>query len=256
MALPPINALNALMDKKDIPAFSVLPKHVGIIMDGNGRWAKQRDLPRYKGHIEGAKTFRKIGEFAADVGVKCLTFYAFSTENWKRPEEEVNAIMTLFREYLNEASERLDENEEKGITLRFIGDKSGIPDDIVSLMNFVEGQSSDKTKVVLNIAINYGGRHEIAEAVRTIAQKVKNGEMEPTDIDENMISDYLYTKGMPDPDLIIRPSGECRLSNFLTYQSAYSELWFSDVLWPDFTEENFLEALREFEKRNRRFGGV
>ncbi|MCH5189877.1 MAG: isoprenyl transferase [Oscillospiraceae bacterium] len=244
------------MDKNNLPKFSVLPKHVGIIMDGNGRWAKQRNLPRYKGHIEGAKTFRKIGEFAADVGVKCLTFYAFSTENWKRPQEEVNAIMELFREYLTEADERSAENEEKGITLKFIGDKSGIPEDIVGLMNHIEQISSDKSKVVLNIAINYGGRHEIANAVRTIAEKVKYGEMEVSDIDEDTISDYLYTKGMPDPDLIIRPSGECRLSNFLTYQSAYSELWFSDVLWPDFTEEDFVKALREFENRNRRFGGV
>lgn len=241
---------------KNIPEFSVLPKHVGIIMDGNGRWAKQRNLPRYKGHIEGAKTFRKIGEFAADVGVKCLTFYAFSTENWKRPEEEVNAIMELFREYLREADERSSENEEKGITLRFIGDKSGIPEDIVAMMNHIESISSDKSKVVLNIAINYGGRHEIANAVREIAEKVKNGEMDSKDITEEIISDYLYTKGFPDPDLIIRPSGEQRLSNFLTYQSAYSELWFSDVLWPDFTEEDFVEALKEFEKRNRRFGGV
>lgn len=252
----PNSCLRQIMDKNNLPKFSVLPKHVGIIMDGNGRWAKQRNLPRYKGHIEGAKTFRKIGEFAADVGVKCLTFYAFSTENWKRPQEEVNAIMELFREYLTEADERSAENEEKGITLRFIGDKSGIPEDIVGLMNHIEQISSDKSKVVLNIAINYGGRHEIANAVRTIAEKVKSGEMEVSDIDEDTISDYLYTKGMPDPDLIIRPSGECRLSNFLTYQSAYSELWFSDVLWPDFTEEDFVKALREFENRNRRFGGV
>lgn len=252
----PNSCLRQIMDKNNLPKFSVLPKHVGIIMDGNGRWAKQRNLPRYKGHIEGAKTFRKIGEFAADVGVKCLTFYAFSTENWKRPQEEVNAIMELFREYLTEADERSAENEEKGITLKFIGDKSGIPEDIVGLMNHIEQISSDKSKVVLNIAINYGGRHEIANAVRTIAEKVKNGEMEVSDIDEDTISDYLYTKGMPDPDLIIRPSGECRLSNFLTYQSAYSELWFSDVLWPDFTEEDFVKALREFENRNRRFGGV
>lgn len=244
------------MDKNSLPEFSVLPKHVGIIMDGNGRWAKQRNLPRYKGHIEGAKTFRKIGEFAADIGVKCLTFYAFSTENWKRPQEEVNAIMELFREYLREADERSAENEEKGITLQFIGDKRGIPEDIAALMNHIENISSDKSRVVLNIAINYGGRHEIVNAVREIAEKVKCGEMNLCDIDENVISEHLYTKNLPDPDLIIRPSGECRLSNFLTYQSAYSELWFSDVLWPDFTEEDFVTALREFERRNRRFGGV
>lgn len=244
------------MDKNNLPEFYVLPKHIGIIMDGNGRWAKKRNLPRYKGHIEGAKTFRKIGEFAADLGVKCLTFYAFSTENWKRPQEEVNAIMELFREYLKEADERSAENEEKGITLRFIGDKKGIPEDIAALMSHIENISSDKSKVVLNIAINYGGRHEIVNAVREIAEKVKSGEMDVCDIDENTISDYLYTKNLPDPDLIIRPSGECRLSNFLTYQSAYSELWFSDVLWPDFTEADLVSALREFERRNRRFGGV
>lgn len=244
------------MDKKNLPEFSVLPKHIGIIMDGNGRWAKKRNLPRYKGHIEGAKTFRKIGEFAADLGVKCLTFYAFSTENWKRPQEEVDAIMELFREYLYEADERSAENEEKGITLRFIGDKSGIPEDIAALMTHIENISSDKSKVVLNIAINYGGRHEIASAVREIAEKVKSGEIDVCDIDENTISQHLYTKNLPDPDLIIRPSGECRLSNFLTYQSAYSELWFSDVLWPDFTEDDLVSALREFERRNRRFGGV
>lgn len=256
LAVLPINAFNNTMDKNNLPEFSVLPKHIGIIMDGNGRWAKKRNLPRYKGHIEGAKTFRKIGEFAANLGVKCLTFYAFSTENWKRPQEEVNAIMELFREYLKEADERSAENEEKGITLRFIGDRSGIPEDIAALMTHIENISSDKSKVVLNIAINYGGRHEIVNAVREIAEKVKSGEMNVCDIEENTISSYLYTKNLPDPDLIIRPSGECRLSNFLTYQSAYSELWFSDVLWPDFTEDDLVSALREFERRNRRFGGV
>lgn len=244
------------MDKKNIPQFSVLPQHIGIIMDGNGRWAKQRDLPRYKGHIEGAKTFRKIGEFAADVGIKCMTFYAFSTENWKRPQEEVDAIMQLFREYLREAEERQAENEEKGIKLCFLGDRKGIPEDILSLMDQIENGTQYETKVILNLAINYGGRHEITEGVKTIAKKVKNGEISIDDITEDMISNSLYTAGSPDPDLIIRPSGEYRLSNFLTWQSAYSEFWFSDVLWPDFTEENLIEALREFEKRNRRFGGV
>ncbi len=225
-------------------------------MDGNGRWAKQRNLPRYKGHIEGAKTFRRIGEFAADVGIKCMTFYAFSTENWKRPQEEVDAIMQLFREYLYEAEERQAENEEKGIKLRFLGDRKGIPEDILSLMNQIENGTQYETKVTLNLAINYGGRHEITEGVKAIAQKIKNGEIAVDDITEDVISNSLYTAGTPDPDLIIRPSGEYRLSNFLTWQSAYSEFWFSDVLWPDFTEENLIEALREFEKRNRRFGGV
>ncbi len=244
------------MKKTEIPKFKVLPQHIGIIMDGNGRWAKERGLPRYKGHIEGAKTFRKIGEFAAEVGVKCLTFYAFSTENWKRPQEEVDAIMNLFREYLIEADERTAENEEKGIGLHFIGDRKGIPEDICGLMEHIEAQSKGKDKVILNIAINYGGRHEICEGVRSIAEKVKCGELEVADIDEELISKHLYTCGLPDPDLIIRPSGECRTSNFLTWQSAYSELYFANVLWPDFSEEDFLEALFEFERRNRRFGGV
>lgn len=244
------------MDKNNIPKLSVLPQHIGVIMDGNGRWAKQRDLPRYKGHIEGAKTFRKIGEFAADLGIKCMTFYAFSTENWKRPQEEVDAIMQLFREYLHEAEERQAENEEKGIKLRFLGDRKGLPEDILAIMERIEEVSKYETKVILNLAINYGGRHEITDGVKQIAEKVKNGEISVDDIDEDMISNSLYTAGTPDPDLIIRPSGEYRLSNFLTWQSAYSEFWFSDVLWPDFTEENLIEALREFEKRNRRFGGV
>lgn len=244
------------MIEKNIPEFSVLPQHIGIIMDGNGRWAKQRGLPRYKGHIEGAKTFRKIGEFAADVGIKCLTFYAFSTENWKRPQEEVDAIMQLFREYLIEAEERKTENEEKGISLRFIGDRTGLPADILALMEHTEAESSDKSNVILNIAINYGGRHEITQGVREIAEKVAAGEIKSDEITEDMISQHLYTKNIPDPDLIIRPSGEYRTSNFLTWQSAYAELWFTDVLWPDFTEENLVEALREFENRNRRFGGV
>ena len=244
------------MMEKNIPQFSILPKHVGIIMDGNGRWAKQRNLPRYKGHIEGAKTFRRIGEFAADVGVKCMTFYAFSTENWKRPQEEVDAIMQLFREYLMEAEERKEENKEKGIALRFIGDRKGIPEDIQAIMERIENESQYETNVILNLAINYGGRHEIVQGVQEIARKVQLGEILPEDISEEMMSAHLYTRNHPDPDLIIRPSGECRLSNFLTWQSAYSEFWFSNVLWPDFTEENLIEALRDFEKRNRRFGGV
>ncbi len=239
-----------------IPEFSVVPQHIGIIMDGNGRWAKQRNLPRYKGHIEGAKTFRKIGEFAADVGIKCMTFYAFSTENWKRPQEEVDAIMQLFREYLIEADERQEENREKGIVIKFIGDRTGIPEDIQALMEHIENISKYETKIVLNLAVNYGGRHELVQGVQDIAKKVASGEIKPEDITEDMISNSLYTHNLPDPDLIIRPSGEYRLSNFLTWQSAYSEFWFSNVLWPDFTEENLIEALREFEKRNRRFGGV
>ncbi|MGN0561500.1 MAG: isoprenyl transferase [Candidatus Fimenecus sp.] len=244
------------MDKENLPQFSVLPRHVGIIMDGNGRWAQKRGLPRYKGHIEGAKTFRKIGEFAGDLGIECLTFYAFSTENWKRPPEEVAAIMDLFREYLRELDERKAENEEKGIKVNFIGDRNGIPKDILKMMGYSERITRKKDHVILNIAINYGGRQEILHSVQALAKEVEKGKLKASEITEDMISDHLYTGGLPDPDLIIRPSGEYRLSNFLLWQSAYSEFWYSDILWPDFTEEDFTEALREFEKRNRRFGGV
>ncbi len=245
-----------MSDNKCLPEFSVLPRHVGFIMDGNGRWAKNRGLPRSEGHKEGAKTFRKIGEYAADLGIEYVTFYAFSTENWKRPEAEVNAIMELFGDYLNEVIDRIRENEEKGIRLKFIGDRSGISPELLNLMDYTEKITENKSRVTLNIAINYGGRHEITSAVREIAKKAINGELTPDDITEELISDHLYTQDQPDPDLIIRPSGEFRTSNFLTWQGAYSELWFSDVLWPDFTEENFNEALRAYELRNRRFGGV
>lgn len=243
-------------EKENLPQFSVLPRHVGIIMDGNGRWAQQRGLPRYKGHIEGAKTFRKIGEFAGNLGIECLTFYAFSTENWKRPPEEVAAIMDLFREYLKELDDRKAENEEKGIKVNFIGDRTGIPKDILRMMGYSERITRKKDHVILNIAINYGGRQEILHSVQDIAKQVEKGKLKAKDITEDMISQNLYTGGLPDPDLIIRPSGEYRLSNFLLWQSAYAEFWYSDILWPDFTEADFVEALRDFERRSRRFGGV
>ncbi len=243
-------------EKENLPQFSVLPRHVGIIMDGNGRWAQQRGLPRYKGHIEGAKTFRKIGEFAGTLGIECLTFYAFSTENWKRPPEEVAAIMDLFREYLKELDDRKAENEEKGIKVNFIGDRTGIPKDILRMMGYSERITRKKDHVILNIAINYGGRQEILHSVQDIAKQVEKGKLKAKEITEDMISQNLYTGGLPDPDLIIRPSGEYRLSNFLLWQSAYAEFWYSDILWPDFTEADFVEALCDFERRSRRFGGV
>ncbi len=245
-----------MSDNKNLPQFSVLPQHVGFIMDGNGRWAKQKGLPRSEGHKEGAKNFRRIGEYAGDLGIKYVTFYAFSTENWKRPEAEVDAIMHLFGDYLQEVIDRIDENIKKGIRLKFLGDRSGISPELLALMDYTEKLTENQTKLTLNIAINYGGRHEIVTAVKNIASKIKTGELNTEDINENLISDYLYTACQPEPDLIIRPSGEYRLSNFLTWQSAYSELWFSDILWPDFTEEDFNMALRDFEKRNRRFGGI
>ena len=236
--------------------FSVLPAHVGVIMDGNGRWAKQRGLPRSSGHIEGAKNFRRIGEYAGDLGIKHISFYAFSTENWSRPQQEVAAIMDLFGDYLEEARERLDENLEKGIRLRFLGDKSRIDPRLVKLMDFVEDATKDMTKVNLNIAVNYGGQQEILHSVRKLAQKAAAGEIAPDAITLEDIENGLYTAGQPPVDLVIRPSGEQRLSNFLLWQSAYAEFWYSDVLWPDFTTEDFDQALIAYENRNRRFGGV
>ena len=233
-----------------------LPEHIGIIMDGNGRWAKQRGLRRWDGHKEGANVFRKICSYACDIGIKSITFYAFSTENWRRPPEEVAAIMDLFRDYLGEAEDRENENIKKGMQMHFIGRRDDMPDDIVSLMETAEENSRDANRIKVNIAINYGGRLEIVEAVRKIAQKVKDGEMNPEDISEDDISANVYTAGQSDPDLIIRPSGELRLSNFLLWQSAYSELWFSDILWPDFTTDDLDKAIDDYNNRNRRFGGV
>lgn len=241
-----------MLDTTDIN----LPRHVGVIMDGNGRWAKKRGVARWEGHREGARVFRRIGEYAADIGVKYLTFYAFSTENWSRPPEEVAAIMQLFREYLIEGDERLAENEEKGMRLRFIGDRHGLPEDIVNLIEKAERESADKSRVYVNIALNYGGRDEIVESVRSIAERVASGEMKPEDITGDDIASGLYTAGQPDPDLIIRPSGEYRLSNFLLWQSAYAEFWYSDVLWPDFTTDDFDRAVEAYSKRNRRFGNI
>ena len=236
--------------------FSVLPAHVGVIMDGNGRWAKQRGLPRSSGHIEGAKNFRRIGEYAGDLGIKHISFYAFSTENWSRPQQEVAAIMDLFGDYLEEARDRLDENIEKGIRLRFLGDKSRIDPRLVKLMDFVEDATKEMTKVNLNIAVNYGGQQEILHSVQKLAAKAAKGELAPENITLEDIESGLYTAGQPPVDLVIRPSGEQRLSNFLLWQSAYAEFWYSDVLWPDFTTDDFDRALLAFEKRNRRFGGV
>ena len=230
-----------------------LPEHVGIIMDGNGRWAKKRALPRSAGHRAGAQTFRKIARYCSDIGIKYLTVYAFSTENWRRPDGEVNALMGLFKEYLEEA---LRDFRDDSIVLKFIGDRTAFSPELLALMNENEEESKDRPGMVLNLAMNYGGRAELATAVKSIAHDVSDGKLSPDDISEQTISDYLYTKGQPDPDLIIRPSGEHRTSNFLLWQSAYSEYVIMDVLWPDFTEEHLNKALLEYANRNRRFGGV
>ena len=210
----------------NIPKFDVLPQHVAFIMDGNGRWAKKRGLERSEGHREGAKTFRKIGEYCADVGIKYMTFYAFSTENWNRPKSEVMALMKLFKEYLNEGDERIAENDIRQMRLRFIGEREGLPKDLLKLIDKAERESAKYNKVTVNIALNYGGRAEITHAVKEIAAKVKSGELSVDEITESVVNNSIYTAGQPDPDIIVRPSGEYRLSNFMTWQSAYSEFWY------------------------------
>lgn len=233
--------------------YNNLPKHIGIIMDGNGRWAKKRGLPRSMGHAEGAKVLEKITRFAGDIGIRYITYYAFSTENWKRPSNEVDALMRLMVDYLDDYKRLLGGED---IRIRIIGKKDGLSDEILNKISIVEENTKHNSKITMNIAVNYGGREDIVNAFKTIAEKVKKGELEPEDITENLVSDNLYTSFMPDPDLIIRPSGELRLSNFLIWQSAYSEFWFSDINWPDFTKDDFLKAISDFQKRNRRYGGV
>ena len=230
-----------------------LPRHIGIIMDGNGRWAKKRGLPRTAGHTAGAANFRTITKYASSIGIEYLTVYAFSTENWSRPQEEVSALMGLFKDYLEEAlRDFMDEN----IKVRFIGDVSKFPEELRQLIHEVEVASSVKTGMVLNLAMNYGGRSELVRSFKTIAEDIKNGKILPEDITEEIIGNNLYTEGQPDPDLIIRPSGEQRLSNFMLWQSAYSEFVFFDILWPDFKTKHLDEAIERFTSRNRRFGAV
>ena len=236
----------SLFQKK--PQTQTLPEHIAIIMDGNGRWAKKRKMPRSAGHVAGAKTFKTIARYCNKIGLKYLTVYAFSTENWKRPKDEVDGIMNLLRDYLKDAENFKDEN----IRVRFIGDREPLADDIKQLMAKNEYASRNATGLTLYIAINYGGRDEITHAVKEI---VKEG-ITPENITEDVISNHLYTKDCPDPDFIIRPSGEYRLSNYLIWQSAYTEYWFSDILWPEFTTHHLDKAIEDYNKRNRRFGGV
>ena len=231
----------------------VLPQHIGIIMDGNGRWGKKRGLPRSAGHTAGAQNFRTITRNCSDIGIKYLTVYAFSTENWKRPADEVSALMTLFKQYLNEA---LTDFKDDSIVVRFIGETSAFSEDLRELIIRTEEESKHRDGMVLNIAMNYGSRDELVTATKKIAQRVINGELSVDDITESTISDNLYTAHQPDPDLIIRPSGEYRISNFLFWQSAYTEFVIMDKLWPDFTKDDLDIALEIFAKRNRRFGGI
>lgn len=232
---------------------SNLPQHIAIIMDGNGRWAKKRRLPRSAGHRAGAETLKNIVDFCRKIGIRYLTVYAFSTENWKRPKDEVDTLMQLLREYLRRIREEIDGTNVK---VRVLGDISVLPSDIQNEIIEVERKSSSKNGLNFNIAINYGGRREIITAVKRIIKETEEGLVDAVNIDEELFSARLYTSGMPDPDLLIRPSGEKRISNFLLWQMAYSEFWFSNIYWPDFKERHLLKAIAEYQKRDRRFGGI
>lgn len=232
--------------------FDVLPRHIAVIMDGNGRWAKKRHLPRTAGHSVGAKTFKSICLYANEIGIEYMTFYAFSTENWRRPKEEVDALMKLFAEYLSDSVNFKDKN----IRLKFIGDRTVLSDELQQLMKNAEENSKDCTGLTVNLAINYGGRDEIVHAVKKISADVKDGKLAPEDITVDTVEQNLYTAGDPPVDLLIRPGGEYRISNFLIWQITYSEYWFSNVLWPDFKPKHLNEAIESFAGRNRRFGSV
>lgn len=228
-----------------------VPNSVAVIMDGNGRWAKRRLMPRSMGHRAGMERVKDIVRWSSDIGVKALTLYAFSTENWKRPKEEVSVLMSLLIEYLKkELAELLSEN----VRFKVIGIDEGLPKEVLAILRDSEDATKNNTGLHLNVAVNYGGRREITDAVKSIIDDVKNGKI--SDVDEQTISDHLYTADEPDPDLVIRTSGELRISNFLLYQIAYSEFYFTDVSWPDFDEKEYFKALKEYEKRHRRFGAV
>ncbi len=232
--------------------FERLPKHIAIIMDGNGRWAKKRGLPRSAGHVRGADNFRKIVRYCGEIGISYLTVYAFSTENWSRPKEEVSSLMNLLSEYLDRAYKELDDR----VRVRIIGERDMLSQELLQKVEALENYTKDRTGMVLNIALSYGGRQEILHAVRLCAKRVETGEISAEDISLDMLSQSLYTGDQPDPDLIIRPSGEKRISNFMLWQAAYAEFWYSNVLWPSFKPAHLLEAISEFQGRNRRFGGV
>ena len=236
---------------KELP--QKLPVHLGIIMDGNGRWAKKRGLPRSAGHAAGAQNFRKITRYCSQIGIRYLTVYAFSTENWTRPQEEVSALMRLFRQYLEEA---LRDFRDDDIVVRFLGDVSAFSAPLREMITETQELSASRSGMVLNIAMNYGGRAELTHAFQVLARRVQEGSLRPEDITEERISSALYTAGQPDPDLIIRPSGEHRTSNFLLWQSAYAEYVIMDILWPDFRPADLDAALREYANRSRRFGGI
>lgn len=231
----------------------IIPEHIALILDGNGRWAKKRGLPRQMGHKKGCETLEEIVEVAARLGLKYLTVYGFSTENWKRPEEEVGALMQLFRYY---AKRLMKVAKEHDVRVRMIGERNRFAPDIVEAINTLEESTKENRTMTFVIAVNYGGRDEITRAVRKVMAKAQEGLLMPDDMDETVFSGYLDTAGIPDPDLLIRTSGELRLSNYLLWQLAYSEFYVTDCLWPDFNREELLTAIRHYNRRERRFGGV
>ena len=238
--------------KDNTPENRPVPRHIAVIMDGNGRWAKSRGLPRTAGHKKGAQVFQDIADYCDELGVESVYFYAFSTENWKRPAEEVGAIMRLFGEYLIKGFDY----ENRNVRICFMGDRTVLEPKLQELMNKLERDSACKTGLTINIAINYGGRPEIVRAAQSLAARAAAGELKPEDITEEALSAQMYTAGQKDPDFILRPSGEKRLSNFMLWQAAYSELVEMDVLWPDFTRDDLDAAIMEFNRRSRRFGGL
>jgi undecaprenyl diphosphate synthase len=230
-----------------------LPRHIAMIMDGNGRWARERGLERIEGHVRGADTVRKVVEECCRLGIGQLTLYSFSSENWKRPQREVDFLMSLLKQYL--VAER-PEIMQQNIRFRVIGRRAELAPEVVHEIEETERISAGNTGLTLALAVNYGSRAEIVDAVRSIAERVRRGELEPSAIGEATISESLYTAGMPDPDLLIRTAGEMRVSNYLLWQISYAELWVTPVCWPDFTTEVFHSALRDYAGRERRFGGL
>jgi undecaprenyl diphosphate synthase len=242
-----ITKLPAILDPTKIP------QHVAAIADGNGRWAKQQGLPRIAGHQQGAKTVKSLLRCCKDWGIANFTLYAFSTENWGRPAAEVNFLMQLFEGLLDS---ELDYMHAEGVKINFIGDRSQVPATLQKMMNKSMAKTANNQAVTFNIAINYGSRHEILQACRSIAKRVRLGDLDPQDLNESIFSQYLDTNGLPDPDLLIRTSGEQRLSNFLLWQLAYTEIYITNTHWPDFSNDEFMQAIADYQQRNRRFGKV
>jgi len=231
----------------------LLPRHIAVIMDGNGRWARKRSLNRIKGHREGAESVRDIVRACREIGIEVLTLYAFSTENWRRPQKEVSALMKLLKDFLKSELAEMMEND---IRMNGLGDIERFPEDVLKVLKKVMGETQQNRGMRLNLALSYGGREEIVKATQKIAAEVKAGQLQPEQITEDLFANYLYTRGMPEPDLLIRTSGEMRISNFLLWQIAYAEIFVTPTLWPDFRRKELVQILLDYEKRERRFGAT